>query len=91
MALPSVGECGYRCLIDIFGDLLAELPELAEGELLPSPESLRGKIVIKGKVVKEGEVSHIWETKVPLASARSSQPCCFPIIFIIFAHFFTDG
>lgn len=35
---------------------MAVLPELGEGDPLPSPESLRGKIIIKGKVVKEGEV-----------------------------------
>ena len=36
---------------------MAVLPELGEGDPLPSPESLRGKIIIKGKVVREGEVS----------------------------------
>lgn len=35
---------------------MAVLPELREGDPLPSPESLRGKIVIKGKVVRDGEV-----------------------------------
>lgn len=35
---------------------MAVLPDLAEGDPLPSPESMRGKIIIKGKVVKEGEV-----------------------------------
>lgn len=43
-------------MIGIIGDTIAALPELREGDPLPSPESLRGKIVIKGKVVKEGEV-----------------------------------
>lgn len=45
-----------RCMKRVFGELIAELPELSEGELLPSPESLRGKIIIKGKKTKEGEV-----------------------------------
>ena len=35
---------------------MAVLPELGDGDPLPSPESLRGKIVIKGKVVRDGEV-----------------------------------
>lgn len=43
-------------MIRIIGDTIAVLPELGEGDPLPSPESLRGKIVIKGKVVREGEV-----------------------------------
>ncbi|CAM9183166.1 unnamed protein product [Pylaiella littoralis] len=42
-------------MIDIIGDTMAELPELGEGDPLPSPESLRGKVIIKGKVVKEGD------------------------------------
>eukprot|EP00752_Nemacystus_decipiens_P001301 g1292.t1 len=44
-----------QIMIRIIGDTIAVLPELKEGEPLPSPESLRRKIVIKGKVVKEGE------------------------------------
>ncbi|CAN0173127.1 unnamed protein product, partial [Ectocarpus fasciculatus] len=44
-----------QCMIRIIGDTMAVLPELGEGDPLPSPESLRGKIIIKGKVVKEGE------------------------------------
>eukprot|EP00903_Cladosiphon_okamuranus_P007222 g7010.t1 len=44
-----------QIMIRIIGDTIAVLPELREGEPLPSPESLRGKIIIKGKVVREGE------------------------------------
>ncbi|CAM9840055.1 unnamed protein product [Ectocarpus sp. 4 AP-2014] len=44
-----------QCMVRIIGDTMAVLPELGEGDPLPSPESLRGKIIIKGKVVKEGE------------------------------------
>ncbi|CAM9667713.1 unnamed protein product [Scytosiphon promiscuus] len=44
-----------QCMKDVLGDKMAVLPELGEGDPLPSPESLRGKIVIKGKVVREGE------------------------------------
>lgn len=44
-------------MIRIIGDTIAVLPDgLKDGDPLPSPESLKGKIVIKGKVVKEGEV-----------------------------------
>lgn len=45
-----------RCMVRAFGKTMAVLPELGEGDPLPSPESLRGKIVIKGKVVRDGEV-----------------------------------
>ena len=44
-------------MVRAFGKTMAVLPELGEGDPLPSPESLRGKIIIKGKVVREGEVS----------------------------------
>lgn len=43
-------------MIRVLGDMMAVLPDLEEGDPLPSPESLRGKIVIKGKVVRDGEV-----------------------------------
>lgn len=46
-----------RYMVRAFGKTMAVLPELGEGDPLPSPESLRGKIIIKGKVVREGEVS----------------------------------
>lgn len=59
-------------MVNVFGDLIAELPELAEGELLPSPESLRGKIVIKGKMVKNGEVRERRSTRANTIFA--SQP-----------------
>ncbi|CAM9663690.1 unnamed protein product [Laminaria digitata] len=45
-----------ECMVRAFGKTMAVLPELGEGDPLPSPESLRGKIVIKGKVVRDGEV-----------------------------------
>lgn len=37
--------------------MIAVLPEGESMEALPSPESLKRKIIIKGKVVKNGEVS----------------------------------
>lgn len=58
------GGGGNRIMIRIIGDTIAVLPELKEGEPLPSPESLRGKIIIKGKVVKEGEVRMCSRTSV---------------------------
>lgn len=51
-------------MVKVFGDTIAELPELGEGVPLPCPESLRGKIIIKGKVVKEGEVIDV-HTRTP--------------------------
>ena len=40
----------------MLGDMLAIMPEVAEGDSLPSPESLRKKIIVKGKVTRAGEV-----------------------------------
>ena len=45
-----------RCMVRAFGKTMVVLPDLGEGDPLPSPESLRGKIIIKGKVVRDGEV-----------------------------------
>lgn len=48
----------YSCMKTVLGDLLAKPPDVEDGVPLPSPESLRGKIIIKGKVVRDGEVKH---------------------------------
>lgn len=54
-----VGKLLGRCMSEVFGEMIAVLPDLADGGVLPSPESLKRKIIIKGKVVKNGEVSHL--------------------------------
>lgn len=81
----AVAVCGNRIMIRIIGDTIAALPELEDGDPLPSPESLRGKIIIKGKVVKEGEVRHMqWcKTGVPgfaISSPTRGQLSCLKIV-----------
>lgn len=43
-------------MVEVLGDMLEVMPDIVDGNTLPSPESLRGKVIIKGKVVRGGEV-----------------------------------
>ena len=53
---------------EVFGDMLIKAPLEPEEEVLPSPEKLRGKIILKHKKLPEGDDN----AKVPIPCSSSS-------------------